>query len=120
MLNRRKPLRRLKLLDSHSTLKRTPFRSKKHKPPLDPGIRQAVLARDQFTCQAFVRGFPHRCGGSLHVHHVRLRKQGGSDDPANLLTVCLIAHDLIHNTHRAMAEEYGLIRRHQAEPPLGG
>ncbi len=78
---------------------------------MDPGVRAAVLTRDQHTCQAWVRGFPHRCGGRLHVHHVVLRSQGGRDDPADLLTVCSMAHDAIHNTHRAMAEQFGLIRR---------
>ena len=78
---------------------------------MDPGIRLAVLVRDNYTCQASVRGFPHRCFGAPHVHHVRLRSHGGPDDPENLLTLCANAHDVVHNQERALAEQYGLIVR---------
>jgi len=78
-------------------------------------VREEVLNRDRHTCQAAVRGFPHFCGGGLHVHHVVLRSQKQGHDPADLLTVCLYAHDLIHNSERKLAEDYGLIRRSRPE-----
>jgi 5-methylcytosine-specific restriction endonuclease McrA len=74
-------------------------------------LRERVLRRDSYTCQAKVRGYPHLCTGRLHVHHVVLRSQGGRDHPDDLLTVCSSAHHHIHNVDRTLAEEYGLIRR---------
>lgn len=32
-----------------------------------------------------------------HAHHVRMRSQGGSDDPGNLLWVCAAGHRWIHD-----------------------
>lgn len=81
------------------------------RPPMGEDLRASVLRRDNWTCQALVRGYPHPCGGKLHVHHVVLRSQGGRDHPDDLVTVCAIAHHHIHNVDRALAEEYGLIRR---------
>lgn len=78
---------------------------------MDSSVRERVLTRDQWTCQARVRGYPHECTGRLHVHHVVLRSQGGLDHPSDLITVCASAHHHIHNVDRALAEEYGLIRR---------
>ena len=79
--------------------------------PMDPALRVAVLVRDEYTCQAAVRGYPHRCFGRLHVHHIRLRSQGGKDSLENLVSVCGGAHHQIHNVDRAGAERYGLIAR---------
>ena len=52
-----------------------------------------VLTRDGYTCQA--------CRGSskdrrLEVHHLVFRSQGGSDEEANLLTLCKTCHDGLH------------------------
>jgi hypothetical protein len=52
-----------------------------------------VLTRDAYTCQ--------HCKGKskdrrLEVHHVQFRSQGGSDDEANLLTLCKTCHDGLH------------------------
>ena len=30
-------------------------------------------------------------------HHRKLRSQGGSDEPANLLSVCAFCHEWIHH-----------------------
>lgn len=56
-------------------------------------VREYVLWRDGHTCQA--------CHGKskdprLHVHHLRRRRDGGSDRPANLLTLCVTCHDIHH------------------------
>lgn len=52
-----------------------------------------VLTRDGYTCQ--------HCQGKakdrrLEVHHIQFRSQGGSDDEANLLTLCKTCHDGLH------------------------
>ena len=52
-----------------------------------------VLTRDGYTCQ--------RCQGKtkdqrLEVHHLVFRSQQGSDDEANLLTLCKTCHDGLH------------------------
>lgn len=52
-------------------------------------------------------------GRSEHAHHMRLRSQGGSDDPENLLAVCNRCHDWIHG-HRDESRERGWIRHAEA------
>ena len=52
-----------------------------------------VLARDNYTCQ--------HCGGKskdprLHVHHLVFRTHNGSDEEANLLTLCKTCHNGVH------------------------
>lgn len=49
----------------------------------------------------------------VHAHHVRLRSQGGSDGPENLLWVCQPCHTWIHD-HPADAAALGLIARRAA------
>jgi hypothetical protein len=52
-----------------------------------------ILARDGFRCM--VPGCRNR--RNLHGHHIVPRSQGGSDDAANLVTVCFDHH--IHGIH---------------------
>src|SRR5260370_35957886 len=52
-----------------------------------------VLTRDGYPCQ--------HCQGKsrdrrLEVHHLVFRSQGGSDEEANLLTLCKTCHDRLH------------------------
>jgi hypothetical protein len=52
-----------------------------------------VLARDGYTCQ--------HCQGKskdrrLEVHHILFRSQGGSDEEANLITLCKTCHEGLH------------------------
>ncbi|HEX4207298.1 MAG TPA: RNA-guided endonuclease IscB, partial [Ktedonobacteraceae bacterium] len=52
-----------------------------------------VLTRDAYTCQ--------QCKGKskdprLEVHHLVFRSQQGSDEEANLLTLCKMCHDALH------------------------
>lgn len=56
-------------------------------------VRAYVLHRDRHTCQN------PKCDHAdpvLTVHHLRQRKDGGSDRPANLITLCATCH---HNQH---------------------
>ena len=52
-----------------------------------------VLTRDSYTCQ--------QCKGKskdrrLEVHHIVFRSQNGSDEEANLITLCKTCHDALH------------------------
>jgi hypothetical protein len=52
-----------------------------------------VLTRDSYTCQ--------QCKGKskdrrLEVHHIVFRSQSGSDEEANLITLCKTCHDALH------------------------
>lgn len=53
-------------------------------------IRSEILLRDHFRCQ--------ECGYYKHleVHHIIPRSEGGSDDPANLTTLCRKCHGKKH------------------------
>lgn len=60
---------------------------------LDQEIRTQVLHRDQWRCQ--------ECGvvvsgSEAHVHHKLPKQLGGSDDLANLITLCAGCHSLKH------------------------
>lgn len=54
-------------------------------------VKAYVKARDGYVCQA--------CGSREHleVHHITQRKDGGSDRPANLITLCKKCHTDHHN-----------------------
>lgn len=56
-------------------------------------MRELVLTRDNHVCQ--------HCKGKskdskLEVHHIIFRKNGGSDDSDNLITLCKTCHDKLH------------------------
>jgi 5-methylcytosine-specific restriction endonuclease McrA len=67
---------------------------KRPRQPLDPELyerlRQMVLRRDGRRCQG--------CGtrSNLEVHHQEFRSQGGEDSEANLITLCVACHKLVH------------------------
>jgi hypothetical protein len=53
-------------------------------------LRRSIIARDKHQCQA-------ACASTVHVtvHHIIHRDEGGSDDPANLITLCAACHNEI-------------------------
>ena len=55
-------------------------------------LEQHVLERDGWRCQ--------QCGRreQLQVHHLRFRSQGGSDEEANLITLCAECHEDMHRS----------------------
>ena len=56
--------------------------------------RKAVIARDQ-VCQGRL-AFPDiDCWVGLHVHHLRRRSQGGTNDLTNLFALCAAHHDAV-------------------------
>ena len=53
--------------------------------------RSAILHRDNYTCQC--------CGKKncrLEVHHIKFRRDGGTDDEENLITLCEDCHKGVH------------------------
>jgi 5-methylcytosine-specific restriction endonuclease McrA len=71
---------------------------------IPPRVRRAVLARDRHRCRA------PGCGRTrfLEVHHLKPRSRGGTNDPANLITLCAACHRLWH-------ERGGVARRMRSE-----
>ncbi|MFO7655055.1 MAG: HNH endonuclease [Candidatus Krumholzibacteriia bacterium] len=57
---------------------------------VSPAARRRVLARDGYRCRACSRT------RFLEVHHVEPRGRGGSNRPANLVTLCSGCHALVH------------------------
>lgn len=66
-------------------------------------IRSIVLARDKHTCRECGQDSDRR---TLDVHHLIPRSFGGTDDPANLVTLCDGCHAAYHPTLQV-----GLARR---------
>lgn len=67
-------------------------------------LRQEILLRDKYTCQA--------CGcfvtmrkGDAHVDHVLAKEKGGTDDESNLQTLCASCH-----SRKTIAEDGGFAR----------
>lgn len=91
---------------------RAPARPKRAATTVPRPIRDVVLARAQGRCEA--------CGGpSLfpHLHHRKLRSQGGEHTPENLIACDWRCHHAIHNEiPRADAEAWGLIVPSHADP----
>lgn len=53
-------------------------------------LREAVFTRDGYTCQCC--GRKAEDGAILHVHHIRYRSMGGSNQMGNLITACDKCH----------------------------
>lgn len=52
--------------------------------------RKAIYRRDGFRCALC------DCTKALQIHHYIPRGQGGSDDPMNLITLCMYCHAHVH------------------------
>jgi len=91
-----------------SGVKRRPSR----RAPMPEDVVAQVYARDG-DCRAWSMGFAldERCRGRPHVHHRRLRSQGGENTVENCVLICEHHHDLAHNVRRAEAEAAGVIVR---------
>lgn len=71
--------------------------------PLDPALRAAVLARDEYSCQVsgIGKGLPAEIALSiLNVHHLIPVHCGGEDTLDNLITISLDVHTLVHIIER--------------------
>jgi hypothetical protein len=67
-------------------------------------LREAVFARDGYTCQ--ICGKSVKDGVILHAHHIIYRSNGGTDRINNLLTVCDKCHT--PKNHKPGGKLYGL------------
>ena len=56
--------------------------------------RSYVLDRDKYKCQ-YCKGKTR--DAQLHVHHITFRRNKGSDEPENLITLCKTCHDKLHS-----------------------
>lgn len=68
--------------------------------PLDPALRQAVLARDDFTCKCCGMRMVGARLGLIAVHHLLPVHVGGKDVLENLTTLCLNCHVSLHVMER--------------------
>ena len=67
--------------------------------PLDPALKAKILNRDAFKCKCC--GFGGAAAlGVLAVHHKIPVHAGGADEEANLVTLCLNHHILLHVAER--------------------
>jgi hypothetical protein len=62
--------------------------------------QKRVIDRDQGFCQVAGCSRP-----AVHAHHVLFRSRGGSDEPANLVSLCAPHH--LHGVHRGFIRVYG-------------
>ena len=71
----------------------------KDRKPLSKELRTAILARDEFTCQAcgYGKGITSMVHlGQLEAHHKTSVYVGGSDAMSNFVTLCQRCHGLVH------------------------
>lgn len=67
---------------------------------LSEDTRTRVLERDYGRCSGrFLGG---ECSAILDVHHIVPRREGGTDDDDNLLTVCHSHHPMLEAVRRAI------------------
>jgi hypothetical protein len=59
--------------------------------PLSISQKKEILQRDNYACR--------HCGATsnLHIHHIKLRSEGGTNDPNNLITLCRKCHAEQHS-----------------------
>ncbi len=84
--------------------RRTPLRSRPRRNDDWQDARRFVIDRDR-TCQG---GYDHECAMGWHVHPIKRRSQGGTNDPWNLVLLCGVAHGYVHD-HPAWARTVGLL-----------
>lgn len=78
-------------------------------------VTSAVLARADGACEAMIPGV---CTGYVqHLHHRKMRSQGGEHTEENLLAVCSACHTAIHNSG-AWSYQRELLVHAWAEPKL--
>lgn len=75
-----------------------------------------VLRRDDWYCRAMGSWPEVACRGRLDPHHLVPRSRGGSDDDANLVTLCRAHHDAVHGWPD-LAVERGLLAHSWDESP---
>ncbi len=64
----------------------------RNKSAIRPSVRSEILARDRHQCRR--KGCAHT--RFLEIHHIVPRRENGSNDPENLVTLCSACHRLWH------------------------
>lgn len=67
-----------------------------------PATRRLVMARAKGRCE--IPGCRARHG--LETHHIRLKSEGGTDEPANLIVLCGIHHGWFHQGYLRIEGQY--------------
>ena len=67
-----------------------------------------ILNRDKYTCQ-----YCKTKQGTLEVHHIIFRSNGGSDEPDNLITLCRNCHKELHLGKFSLKNTKGLKRKNK-------
>lgn len=111
-LARRTPLTRTAFKREPHQVPRTAKR--RRQPPQD--VKDAVWKRSGGMCEAKVDKGCRKFAG--HMHHRRMRSQGGPDTVENLLHVCSWCHTRIHHMG-AEAYERGWLLRAGSRPSGG-
>lgn len=62
---------------------------------IEPSIKKATLARDNYTCQCCKRGGESYVD-SLDYHHIMPVALGGDDSVSNGVTLCVLCHRFVH------------------------
>jgi hypothetical protein len=87
-------------------------------PKADRAAQEAVLERDDYGCRITTLALfgdttqplpqsERRCRGRLEVHHRARLEDRGTDDTANLVTLCERHHALTHQVMRAIVRADG-------------
>ena len=66
--------------------------------------RRYVKETYEHTCQFCYQQFP---ANQFQIHHILRRRDGGTDDPQNLVSLCESCHIAVHNgnyTHNSRGE----------------
>ena len=112
-----------------STLKRTPLKqvSDKRTPMKRVSAQPNEYELEFRKMKPIVRQrSKHQCeaktdvciGSGQHIHHRKLRSQGGTNSEANLIDVCMPCHEWIH-AHPALSYQHRwLLHGHDEETPL--
>jgi 5-methylcytosine-specific restriction endonuclease McrA len=63
---------------------------------LPKDLRYQILEGDEFLCRFCGIG-GRNSDIILEVHHIKWRRYGGQDEPANLMTCCRSCHEILHH-----------------------
>jgi predicted restriction endonuclease len=55
-------------------------------------IRKGVIERDGGQCRLCGKDLSRAPSWLTEVHHVRPKREGGTDHPSNLITLCIMCH----------------------------
>ncbi len=71
-----------------------------HDRKIDPEVYDSVLVRDKYSCRKCGWKVVDRREGEkrqfIELHHIEHHKNGGTNNPENLITLCNVHHDSVH------------------------